>query len=104
MRAELAARVETEGELRDALERDEFELHYQPIVALETGIPVGCEALVRWRHPEQGLIAPEGFIRIAEERGLISDIGSWVLRTACREAQRWRRRGVQAYVSVNVSP
>jgi EAL domain-containing protein (putative c-di-GMP-specific phosphodiesterase class I) len=104
MRARLATRMEVEAELREALDRDQLVVHYQPITALPDGAPVGCEALVRWQHPERGLLAPGHFIPVAEESGLISELGAWVLKEACRQAQAWRTRGRQLHVSVNVSP
>jgi EAL domain-containing protein (putative c-di-GMP-specific phosphodiesterase class I) len=89
-----------ELDLRLALQRDEFEVHYQPIRDLASGEIAVCEALVRWRHPERGLIAPNHFIPIAEETGLINQLGDWVLRTACADAVRW----ASACVAVNLSP
>jgi diguanylate cyclase (GGDEF)-like protein len=103
MRAELAARLQVEGELREAVEADQLRLYYQPIISLD-GSPVGCEALVRWQHPRRGLVAPRDFISIAEEYGLIAPLGAWVLRRACRQAIQWRRAGHDVYVSVNISP
>ena len=104
MRAELAARVVIEAELREAVAGESFELHYQPVTAMSDGTLVGCEALIRWRHPTRGLVMPEEFIPIAEEYGLISEIGAWVLGEACRQAARWRAEGRNLFVSVNVSP
>ena len=92
MRAELEARVQVEAELRTALERDQIEAFYQPIVSLEDGAPVGCEALARWNHPERGLVPPDEFIPIAEEHGLIGEIGTTMLDQACRKAVDWRRQ------------
>ena len=104
MRAELAARMSLEGELREALTAQELRVQYQPIVALADGGTVGCEALVRWEHPVRGLVHPAEFIAVAEECGLISEIGPFVLDRACRQAADWRRFGRHLYVSVNVSP
>jgi diguanylate cyclase (GGDEF)-like protein/PAS domain S-box-containing protein len=104
MRTELVARLQTEALLRTAIERDEFVLHYQPIVDLRSGTAGGAEALVRWNHPVRGLTAPGEFIGIAEESGLIVPLGRWVLATACRDAAEWTRLGgVPRYVAVNVS-
>jgi len=89
MRAGAVRRLETERELRHALDRDELELHYQPVVALGSGEIVGFEALVRWNHPERGLLDPGEFVSIAEESGLIEPIGRWVQETACRQALGW---------------
>lgn len=90
--------------LLHALERGEFRLHYQPQIDLASGAVVGAEALIRWNHPERGTLAPEHFIAIAEESGLIVPIGAWVLREACRQAAAWRKSGLpQLVVAVNVS-
>ena len=90
--------------LLHGMDRGEFRLHYQPQVDLASGAVVGAEALIRWNHPERGLLAPEHFIRIAEESGLIVSIGAWVLREACRQAAAWRKSGLpQLVVAVNVS-
>jgi diguanylate cyclase (GGDEF)-like protein/PAS domain S-box-containing protein len=90
--------------LRRALDREEFGLHYQPILSLSTGRIVGFEALVRWEHPERGLVMPGTFIAAAEETGLIVPLGEWVLRTACAQLQEWRRAGLpDLHVAVNVS-
>lgn len=100
-------RLELETSLRRAIERDELCLFYQPQVSLATDAIIGFEALVRWRHPERGLVSPGEFIPLAEETGLIVPIGEWVLREACREARRWRdhhpSRG-PLKISVNISP
>ncbi|MEX0972088.1 MAG: EAL domain-containing protein [Solirubrobacterales bacterium] len=89
MRAHALRRLETERELRHALDRDELELHYQPLVCLGSGEIVGLEALVRWRHPERGLLDPGEFVSVAEDSGLIESIGRWVQETACRQALGW---------------
>jgi diguanylate cyclase (GGDEF)-like protein len=99
-------RIELGADLRHAIEHDEFVLHYQPIVILESGDITGVEALVRWQHPRRGLLAPAQFIPLAEEMGLILPLGAWVLREACDQAQRWRRRRGSSSplaVTVNVS-
>ncbi len=94
-----------EAGLRQALERSEFRLLYQGKVDMETGQLTGVEALIRWQHPQLGAINPADFIPMAESLGLISDIGAWVLREACRQAMEWRRNGLPPLcISVNVSP
>jgi diguanylate cyclase (GGDEF)-like protein/PAS domain S-box-containing protein len=98
-------RMAMERRLRRALERDEFVLHYQPMVEIATGRLVGAEALVRWNHPESGMIQPEDFIPIAEETQLIVPIGAWVLRTACSQMKTWHDAGHPwLRVAVNLSP
>lgn len=93
-----------ETDLRMALERNEFELFYQPQVLLSTGKISGNEALIRWRHPERGLLSPLGFIGIAEETGLIVPIGKWVLQEACRQHMAWIENGLEPMcISVNIS-
>jgi diguanylate cyclase (GGDEF)-like protein/PAS domain S-box-containing protein len=93
-----------ESNLRNALARNEFELHYQPKVNLETGTITGAEALLRWSHPEWGMTQPLRFIQIAEDSGLIVQIGRWVLREACEQAKRWQDEGFSlGTVAVNVS-
>ena len=82
-------RLRIESELRDALAKDEFELWYQPWVDIISGTIAGCEALLRWRHPQRGLVSPMEFIPTAEETGLIERLGEWVLRRACRDAASW---------------
>jgi diguanylate cyclase (GGDEF)-like protein len=102
--ARVGERLALEAALRQALERDEFLLHYQPKLDLETGRFTGMEALVRWRHPERGMIAPSRFIPLAEETGVIVPLGRWVIETACRQLQAWRARGLPALrVAVNLS-
>jgi predicted signal transduction protein with EAL and GGDEF domain len=93
-----------EEALRTALARNEFVLHYQPQVDLRTGAITGAEALVRWAHPERGLLAPAEFIAAAERTGMIVPIGDWVIREACRQAARWRADGCERLVvAVNLS-
>jgi diguanylate cyclase (GGDEF)-like protein len=98
-------RLRIGAELRHAVDSGQLELFYQPIVAFDTGRIVGVEALLRWRHPARGLLAPALFLSVAEENGLGVRIGAWVLREACRQAARWRRRPghEQLRMSVNVS-
>jgi diguanylate cyclase (GGDEF)-like protein/PAS domain S-box-containing protein len=105
MQRELESRFHLENDLRHALERDEFVLQYQPIVDLASGELVAAEALIRWDHPTLGRLGPNVFIPIAEETGLISPIGSWVLRTACAEVAIWAKiaPGRVPRVSVNLS-
>lgn len=106
--SDLSAKIETrlamQSQLRLALEREEFVLHYQPQVDLCSGCIVGMEALVRWNHPELGLIPPSRFIGLAEETSLIVPIGAWVIRTACAQAKAWQNEGRQKFrMAVNLS-
>ncbi len=97
-------RLAMESSLRRAVERNEFLIHYQPKLDLETGAIAGVEALVRWNHPDLGMVSPAQFIPLAEETGLIVQIGEWVLYTACEQACRWRESGFPALrVAVNLS-
>ncbi len=92
-----------EAEMRNGIDRDEFVLHYQPIVSLKQERVVAVEVLVRWNHPRHGFILPGRFIHIAEQSGLILELGDWVLRRACAQAKRWLDRGYRICVSVNFS-
>jgi predicted signal transduction protein with EAL and GGDEF domain len=104
MNARFADRQSLEQDLRYALERKEFELHYQPKIDLKTGAITGAEALLRWQHPDRGLVFPLQFVPIAEECGLILPIGQWALRRACQQARAWQDAGMRAIpVAVNVS-
>ena len=104
MNAASAERIALEADLRHAIERDELFLHYQPIIDVRCGGVVGAEALLRWRHARLGVIAPDRFIPLADETGLITEIGAWVLGHACRQGKRWHRMGWPDFrVSVNVS-
>lgn len=102
--AKIQARLALQGQLRLAVERHEFVLHYQPQVDLSSGRIVGMEALIRWNHPELGLVPPLQFIGLAEETGLIVPIGAWVIRTACAQSKAWERQGLgKLRMAVNVS-
>ena len=104
MNAQAVERQSIEEDLRCALQRHEFTLQYQPKVSLKTGKIVGAEALLRWTHSKRGSIPPSRFIAIAEDTGLILDIGAWVLRKACTQAQAWMKAGLpRITISVNVS-
>jgi EAL domain-containing protein (putative c-di-GMP-specific phosphodiesterase class I) len=104
MNAEATERLTLERTLRLALDKKEFFLAFQPQMEIATGEIVGFEALIRWQHPELGLIPPDKFIPIAENNGLILQIGEWVLLTACVQAQKWRESGLfAARMAVNVS-
>ncbi|MGC1167077.1 MAG: EAL domain-containing protein [Solirubrobacterales bacterium] len=106
MRASAMRRLEVERELRHALEREELALHYQPVVSLRTGEISGLEALVRWQHPDRGLLDPAEFVSIAEDSGLIEPIGRWVQERACRQILDWHEQrpdGRPLDVAVNLS-
>ncbi len=104
MDATTVARVSLESDLHHAIEANEFELHYQPKAETASGDVHSAEALIRWRHPQRGIIQPDEFIPVAEECGLITEIGAWVLREACRQCAEWQREGLPALrVAVNVA-
>jgi EAL domain-containing protein (putative c-di-GMP-specific phosphodiesterase class I) len=103
MHARALARLQMETDLRRALSRGEFVLHYQPIVALSTGRMIGVEALCRWMHPEQGMIPPGDFIGTAEETGIIVPLGEWVLEEACTRLAEWRAEFAHARIAMSVN-
>jgi diguanylate cyclase (GGDEF)-like protein len=106
MRFRIAERLRIENELRSGIDRGELRVHYQPIVALGSGQVAGAEALVRWEHPERGLLLPGEFIDVAEESGLVRSLGRWVLEEACRQVAIWQNAAPDAAplgISVNVS-
>jgi diguanylate cyclase (GGDEF)-like protein/PAS domain S-box-containing protein len=105
MNEDLLRRLQLEAALRRAIDRREFEVHFQPRVSLSTDRVVGAEALLRWRHPEQGVLEPSAFIAVAEDCGLMQPIGEVVLRAACEAARSWSASGLgELVVSVNLSP
>ncbi len=107
LRGQAMARLDMENDLHKAIENDALFLNYQPIVSLETGNPIGVEALARWKHPARGIVAPVDFIPVAEETGLIIPIGRWVLTEACRRMRAWQKEYPlvpQLSISVNLSP
>jgi len=103
MKRAASARLKLELDLSRALEQNQFFLLYQPIVALKSGRVAGVEALIRWRHPERGVVEPADFVPLAEETGRILPIGRWALREACRQASLWQSQGHELGMSVNVS-
>jgi diguanylate cyclase (GGDEF)-like protein/PAS domain S-box-containing protein len=102
--ADPRARLSLTARLRRALREGELSLHYQPIFHLESGEPVGVEALMRWQDPEHGMVAPGDFIPVAEETGLIEALGDWVVRAVCEQQIAWAARGLDMHISFNVSP
>jgi diguanylate cyclase (GGDEF)-like protein len=104
MNIQMKKRMKLETQLRHALRENQFVLHYQPLVDLKSGKMVGVEALIRWNNPQSGLIAPDDFIPIAEETGMILKLGQWVLETSCKQIFTWRKQGVRSlYMSINIS-
>jgi EAL domain-containing protein (putative c-di-GMP-specific phosphodiesterase class I) len=103
MNADAQEQMHLQGQLHNAIRNHEFLLHYQPQIEIESGRIVGAEALVRWQHPELGLIPPGKFIPLAERSGLVIPMGEWVLNEACRQAQQWRENGQPLVVAVNLS-
>jgi len=104
MNAHFLERLSLEKDLRHAVERQEFLLHYQPQVDLYTGRIIGMEVLIRWQHPELGMVLPNRFINLAEETGLIGQIWAWVVRTACAQTKAWQRAGYgNLHIAVNLS-
>jgi diguanylate cyclase (GGDEF)-like protein len=103
MHAEVVERLSLQGDLQRALGLGELRLQYQPLVRLDTVTPVGVEALLRWRHPRRGEVPPGAFIGVAEETGVVLDLGRWVLREACRQVVEWRRVVPTMTLNVNVS-
>lgn len=105
MNAHVAEHLQLVAWIRRALKQQQFEVYYQPQIDLDSGRVVGAEALLRWRHPEQGMISPARFIPVAEHSGQIVELGQWVLHQACRQAQAWREQGLgDVVISVNMSP
>jgi len=97
-------RMTLENSLRQALEKEEFLVYYQPQVEIHTGMIIGVEALLRWQHPQRGLVAPDNFIPLLEDTGLIHPVGEWVLRTACQQGAEWHRQGFSSLrMAVNLS-
>lgn len=104
MSASSAEKLVLETHLRHAVQRGELFLQYQPILNGENGRPAGVEALLRWKHPQRGIVSPDSFIPLADESGLIVEIGAWVMREACSQGRRWHEQGlVELSMSVNVS-
>jgi EAL domain-containing protein (putative c-di-GMP-specific phosphodiesterase class I) len=103
MHERVLRRLELTGELQRALEENQFELDYQPIVELDTGAITGAEALVRWAHPTRGRLAPGHFIGLAEETGLIVPLGNWILNTACAQGARWQQEFPERALDINVN-
>ena len=103
MQDAVQSRMELEMDLREAFEKEEFFVVYQPTFDLREMVPTGMEALIRWRHPERGIVQPDDFVPLLEETGLIVEVGRWVLHEACRQASEWQEDGHGVGVAVNVS-
>lgn len=103
LNAHSGERLALEADLRHAIEREQLFVQFQPCVDARSRRTVGMEALLRWRHPRHGLVAPDRFIPIADEAGIIVELGEWVLREACRQGRRWQDQGFSIYIAVNVS-
>ncbi len=103
MSDELTRQLRLETDLRFALERDELAVHFQPILEVASGRLVGAEALLRWRHPQRGMVPPSEFVQLAEEKGLIREIGAWVLERACQTLERWHGLGLDIPLAINLS-
>lgn len=101
--AQLPKQLELESDLHAALENNQFQVYFQPLVEIHTGRIVGSEALLRWPHPVHGFISPANFIPLAEETGLIIPLGAWVLQEACRQTREWQKMGYELSVAVNLS-
>ena len=101
---ETLARLELENELRHAIDKNQLQLYYQPKISLRDCMIYDVEALVRWNHPDKGLISPAVFIPLAEETGLITSIGYWVMREACKQSKLWQEQGMNLNIAVNISP
>jgi EAL domain-containing protein (putative c-di-GMP-specific phosphodiesterase class I) len=105
MASQAITRLEREQMLREAFEENQFVLHYQPQISMHTGRMVGMEALIRWQHPEKGMIPPGDFIPLAEHLGLITELGNWVLEHACQQIVQWHEAGLPfMQVAVNIAP
>jgi EAL domain-containing protein (putative c-di-GMP-specific phosphodiesterase class I) len=103
MRSRAVELLRVQNDLRRAVERNEFRLAYQPIISLEDSAITGFEALIRWQHPERGLLPPSEFIDVAEDTGIVVQMGRWVLHEACRQTKAWHDAGFKVSISVNLS-